>query len=311
MKSPYFIGIDGGGTNSRLTAIYEDMIVLGRYISGPINFTSEPYDKVYANTKNLLLGFNAQTDTRLSDCTSICVGISDTDIYDSALMLAEIFADIGFFGQLTVMSDAELVLAAETKGEPGIAIIAGTSSVGFALDHNGDILRVGGWGHLIDDGGSGYRMGMDAIKAALADFDCRGEKTALTQMITDYLGLEEIDQILEFIYGENFYKSTIAEIAMLVGKASINGDAVAHIIEIGAADYLISMARALIQKARLSAHKIVLSGNILLHNKNVHARFCQKIYEDFPNMHIVRASAKPEMGAAYMAYKYAKNPAKI
>ena len=307
MTKSYFIGIDGGGTLSRLVAIDKDMNIIGSHICGPTNITSVPYEKVFGNIQSLLSEFNAQTGTRIEDCRSICIGVAGAKTSDNASKTAKIFRDLGFWGNLTIMNDAELVLIAETKGEPGLAIIAGTGSVGFAMDHSGDILRVGGWGHIIDDGGSGYRIGMDAIKATLMDFDGRGAKTALTDMIKSKFELEEIPQILGHIYTDNFNKSKIAEIALLVSEASSSGDIVAQSIEQNAADNLVSMAKVLIQKARLNTHKIVLSGSIILHNQNIRAKFCHDILADYPNMQIVCTSAKPEMGAAYLALKQALN----
>jgi len=305
MKKQYFIGIDGGGTHSRLVAIDKEMNVLGMHSCGATNITSEPFENVYANIKNLLHEFNIQTNTSLEDCQAICIGTAGAKTSDNAAITADIFRKLGFTGHLTVMNDAELVLAAETKGEPGAAIIAGTGSVGFALDHNGAILRTGGWGHLIDDGGSGYRIGMDAIKAALMDFDGRKKKTILTRMIASHFEIEQIDQVLSYIYSESFNKSKIAEIAMLVSKASSEGDSIAQAIELDAANNLISLAKVLIQKAKLSTHKIVLSGSIIIHNQKIRTKFCRDIQAMFPEMQIVNASAKPEMGAAYLALKSA------
>ncbi len=36
----------------------------------------------------------------------------------------------------------------------------------------------GGWGHLLDDHGSGYDIGLNALKAVLRSYDGRNAKTS-------------------------------------------------------------------------------------------------------------------------------------
>ena len=173
----FFIGIDGGGTRSRLVAMNENMEAACHLQGGSTNIASETYEGVYTNIKNLLNELTDATQAGLASVLSLCIGSAGASTGNNAQLLEKIFRDIGYTGKLTIMNDAELVLLAATRGEPGIIIISGTGSVGYAIDKEGATHRAGGWGHLIDDAGSGYRIGMDAIQAALMDFDGRGEKT--------------------------------------------------------------------------------------------------------------------------------------
>jgi len=297
----YCIGIDGGGTHSRLAGIDTEMNVLGYQAGGSTNMASGTYESVYENIAKLLKGFNAETNTLPTECQGICIGSAGVSVGDNAMLLEKMFREAGFTCKVKVITDAELVLAAETKGEPGVAIISGTGSIGYAIDKSGNTLRAGGWGHIIDDGGSGYRIGMDAIQAALMDFDGRGEKTILTKMILEHFQLEKPSDILTLVYGANFNKSKIGEAAMLVKDASANGDIVAAKIEWQASNSLFGLAQALIKRAELDAHKLVISGSIITHNENIRSRFCKAIAEDFPGMLITPSSTKPELGAAYLA----------
>ena len=301
----YVIGIDGGGSHSRLAAIDMNMKILGHAEGDSTNLAAFPYEIVLSNIQRLLDEFCSGTCVDLQNCLSICFGSAGASTGTNAKLLEKIFRNIGYTGKLSIMNDAELILLSETKGEPGAIIISGTGSVGYAVNKQGAAFRAGGWGHIIDDGGSGYRIGMDAIKAALMDFDRRGEKTLLTKMIIDFFDCSAPDELTGCIYGSEFNKAKIAEIAMLVKDAAKQGDTVAALIERQAANDLSALARALINRAELDTHKIVLSGSVILHNENIRSIFENEFRKDFPELQIVQACEKAEISAAYLAMKEA------
>ena len=298
----YYIGIDGGGSFSRLAAVDGKARIIGRNEGGSTNIASMGYNGVLMNIKSLIAGFNETSGVALADCRGIVIGTAGVGLPESARLVEQIFRDIGYDGKIKVMTDGELVLAAECKGAPGTAVISGTGSIAYAMDKFNNAFRAGGWGHLIDDGGSGYGIGIDAIKCALMDFDGRGGKTMLTSMIDRHFGLDgDIGGVLKYVYSPDFTKTRIAEVAMLVQQAFIEGDIVAAAIQDRAAAALVALAAALIEKAGLGEHKVVISGSVLLKNRDIRAKFCKSINSRFPKIQIVEASAKPEDGAAQLA----------
>jgi len=297
----YVIGIDGGGSRSRLCAINANKELVGHAIGGPTNISAQTYEGVLSNIRDLINDFCVQAKVDLRDCAGICIGSAGATIGDNTKLLERIFRAIGFDGKLRVMNDAQLVLLTETKGEPGAIIISGTGSVGYAISKEGNIFRAGGWGHIIDDGGSGYRIGMDAVSAALMDFDGRGERTSLLKLVTDFFGCDTPIEIVGHVYEGEFNKTRIAEIALLVSAAADAGDIVAVQILDKAAKSLIDLALTLIKKANLAENKIVLSGSVILYNKYVRNAFEAELNNVFPNMEIVQTSEAPEIGAAHLA----------
>jgi len=297
----YFIGIDGGGTRSRLAAIDKNGTVIGRHTGGSTNITSETFEGVAANIKNLIAEFNANTNTTLQNCAAICIGSAGASTGKNTKLLGQIFRNIGHKGALKIINDAELVLLAATKGQPGIIIISGTGSVGYATDKEGTTYRAGGWGHIIDDGGSGYRIGMDAIKSALLDYDGRGEKTILTKAVTEFFNQPTPDKVLGYIYGASFQKAEIAKVAMLVSNAANQGDNVSLAILQQAANDLIALAHALMKK--VPAGKIVISGSVIVQNKIVRTSFEKTIAEKYPHTQVVTMTEDAELGAAHVAVR--------
>jgi len=299
----YVIGINGGASHSRLAAMDKEGNIIGQSFGKATNITSETYEGVALNIQNLLDELFTSSGLELKDCAAMCIGSAGASTGDNAGQLEQILRKLGYNGKLRIMNDAELVLLSETGGCAGAIIISGTGSVGYAIDNDGGIFRAGGWGHIIDDGGSGYRIGMDAIGAALMDFDGRGERTRLTKIVSEFFDGISLDKLADYVYSDEFNKAYIAKLARLVESAAKEGDNIALEIEQKAASDLASVARALIKRAGLSKHKIVLSGSIILRNENVQRLFCEGLLKDFPEIEIVEMAEDAEIGAARLAWE--------
>ncbi len=297
----YYIGIDGGGNYSKLLALDENMKIIGHHGGRSINLMLNSYPTVLENARTLLGEFNALTSTTLDNCGGICIGLHDYDVSEITEEMKLIFKEIGLKCPVYIASDGELILATEAKGEPGIVIISGTSSMGFSVSEDRRVGRVGGWGYLLDDVGSGYWIGMQAVKACLYEKDGRGPATTLTPQIEKHFKVKSIEDVVDFIYSDEFNKSTLSEIALLVKYAAIEKDQVAIEIEERAAMELFSIADALIKKSGLTQHKIVLSGNVILLNERIKEIFSIKIKEKYSAMEVISVKEKPELGAVYLA----------
>jgi N-acetylglucosamine kinase-like BadF-type ATPase len=150
--------------------------------------------------------------------------------------------------------------AAATRGEPGIVVISGGGAVAYGRIASGDSLRVGGWGHLLGDEGSGYWIGLEAIKATLRSWAGIIPKTALEAHVMETLGAEDDRQVLSRVYSGSFSEAEIAGLVLLVASLASDGDESSDRIIEEAAYYLASMAEA-VQK-RLGQLPIYLSGGV-------------------------------------------------
>jgi len=287
----YFIGIDGGGTGSRLVSINRERGIIGRGFGGATNIASIGREAVSSN----IMALFAQLGSDIDECKGICIGSAGATVGENRQFLKDIFRNMGYAGEVSICNDGELMLLAETGGDAGAILISGTGSVAYAIDRFGTRHRAGGFGHIVDDGGSGYRIGMDAIKAVKYAFDGRGPETLLS-------GLIQID--IDFIYGPDFDKAEIAKLAILVRDAAGLGDAVAMEIESRAAGELVLLASAVITRAGLAEepHKLVISGSVILNNQNIRDMFESEMHRKFPIVEIVEPCQSPELGAALLAH---------
>lgn len=221
----YLIGIDGGGTKTHgvLTDTYGT--VLAQCFAGatnPNDVTLPVAVDRLAEICHLLLRQAGLTETNLSEI-SLFFGIAGGINYGPAL---ESSLRERFFAAeaLSVRSDIHILLAGEIPEGDGACIICGTGSACF-LRRGGELIRIGGWGYLLDSGGSGYDIGRDALEAALRHFDGRGEPTVLSALLEKHLGGPVNTRITE-IYREG--KPYIAACAPWVFEAARQGDTVAE-----------------------------------------------------------------------------------
>lgn len=297
----YYIGIDGGGTYARLVAIDENQKIIGRHAGNSTNLRLNSYNVVFENINKLITEFNILTNTKINDCSGVCIGSAGIENQQNALEMEKLLRQVGFANKVMAVNDAEIVLATETKGGAGVVIISGAGSIGYAVGKDGKTSRVGGWGHLIDDAGSGCWIGMQAIKRVFEEFDGRNDHTVLTEKIKAHFDVKQINEIYKYMYSDLFSKSKISEIAMLVKYAANEKDVAALLIEEQAANELYKLAKVLIEKNNLVEHKIVVGGSVILLNENISEKLTHKIKASFKNVDVIPVREKPEMGAAYLA----------
>jgi glucosamine kinase len=81
-------------------------------------------------------------------------------------------------GEIEVVGDMQIALAAAFGAGPGVIVIAGTGSIAYGRDAEGRTARAGGWGFAISDEGSAHWIGRAAVSAVLRAADQAGDDQA-------------------------------------------------------------------------------------------------------------------------------------
>jgi N-acetylglucosamine kinase-like BadF-type ATPase len=139
---------------------------------------------------------------------------------------------------IRVDNDALIALYAGTLGKAGIVQIAGTGAITMGYDCHQHFHRVGGWGYLFDDEGSGYDLGVQLLKAVFQSYDGRATPTLLTEAVLQHFSVKSVPQLVACIYSEEHPRSVIAPLSVYIFEAADNGDLVAkQIIETACRNY--------------------------------------------------------------------------
>ena len=299
----YLIGIDGGGTNSRLLASGLNGEVLGYCVGKSTNVESNSVECVMANLKEIVEQFWAESGCSLQDCQGVCLGTAGVDTEKSLLEVNEIVKQLHFPCRTLVVNDAEVALAAETKGKPGALLISGTGSIGYAINQTGETCRVGGYGYLLGDEGSAYWVSRKAIQYILHAFDQTGRKPEMFARICNVLGIHEIDQLVDFVYQSN--KDEVAKLALSVVQAFEDGDPMAERIMRIAETNLSTMAISLGRRLKMKDERfpLVFSGSMLTCTPWLMDEVTREVNCEFPLWTSAPRSRGAEWGAVYLAAK--------
>lgn len=153
-------------------------------------------------------------------------------------------------GEVAVCSDSITSHAGALNAGPGVVLAAGTGSVAIGLSSAGELVRVGGWGPVLGDEGSGGWIGVAGLRAALRAFDGRGPDTGLRQAAVKLFG--ELER-LPAAMGDNPAR-VAGGFAPEVARLCAAGDPVAARIMEEAAEEL---AEAVITAARRLGEPVI------------------------------------------------------
>jgi N-acetylglucosamine kinase-like BadF-type ATPase len=278
----FFLGIDAGGTRTRALLRDSGGKILGRGTAGPANPLKVGFES--SQREILRAAKRAIRDASLrsvragagpawtgSAPTAVVVGLAGVDRPPVHRRLLRWLKKAIPAERHLLTSDAAIALAAAIGRAPGIVIISGTGSIGYAEDEHGRAYRSGGWGTLYDDAGSGYDLGRKAIVAALRDHDGRGERTVLGRKICRALGLRDITEIVL----KPLTPQKIAGLFPVVLKAARQGDFVARYLCDLAARDLSELAVALVERVGWKRREfvVVCAGGVFTSSARIRRSF--------------------------------------
>lgn len=225
------LGVDGGGTSTEAWLAEPGGKVLGRGRAGPSNAKA-----VGLQSSRQALDLAIQAAFHAAGLTPrpaniACLGLAGFDRPDDRRLLAGWAREAGWAHRTVLANDGDLVVAAGTPEGQGIGIIAGTGSIAVGRSPQGCTARAGGWGHLIGDEGSAYRVVLDALRLVAHRADgrepVRSDHDPLTNRLCAALGVNEPTQIVTTIYCAEFSRAQLASLAPVVLAA---GDEDAEVI---------------------------------------------------------------------------------
>jgi len=163
-RNALLLGVDGGGTQCRARLAAASGTKLGEGTGGPANIRfglEQSFSAVLDATSQCLqqAGLAQRDLSRVVACLAMA-GASEPAELAAAQSHSHPFA------RLLVISDAQAACIGAHGGGDGGVIIVGTGSIGWA-ELNGRQLRVGGWGSVVSDEGSGAWLGREALRLTL------------------------------------------------------------------------------------------------------------------------------------------------
>ncbi len=292
------VGIDGGATRTRYLLADATGGILARS-EGKGSLLGAGEDRSVADDLVREVGTLASRAGTGLPVDALCAGLAGAARRpDARALLGDRLSQLGVSRRVRIVPDAEVAFVDAFGEAAGILLIAGTGSIGLGRAGGGELERVGGWGALLGDEGSGYRIGLDGLQAAIRGAERRGPPTGLSDTLFRSLGLESVARVLE--WGQGAGKSRIAALAPLVIQEAERGDAVAVEIVDRAVAGLVGHAQALAKKLETPApRRVALVGGLIEERGPLRARVAQRLAKE--GFEPVQQLVYPARGAVRLA----------
>ncbi len=254
-----------------------NVIQLGQADAGPANGLSDGLGRAQTGVAQAVQA--AFDDARIVQATVAAAGMTMAGAGRAEVRRAwrEWAVQCSLAEQIVVDHDGMGILRAGTRSRCGVALIAGTGSLCFGVSPSGIRVRSGGWGYLFGDEGSGYAIGISALREVARSADRRREPTSLTHRVLGALELDDPKQLCASLIAPEPDRKRIARLAPLVLSEWTAGDATACSIIRQAAAELTDMVAAVVQQLPCDASDVplLMSGGLLTHNEE----YCRHVTE--------------------------------
>ena len=298
----YFFGIDGGGTKTKASLVDENLNIISEGIGGPSNFLVFDINDVASSILELVNGICVKGNIPLSNVKSILLGTAGAGRREDAERLENAVTQKAkeqnlVINNFRVENDGRIALEGAFSGKPGSILIAGTGSFMFGKDSEGNLNRVGGFGRILGDEGSGYKIGRMGLSEVGKDFDSRNGGTLLTQLVKDNFAISNLSELINEVYKNNF---DIPKVAPFVIKAAKEGDVICKAILDNEVNGLVEHIVTMKNKASEEILSVSLVGGTIT-TDNYFAHLFKAEAAQIPNVKIIDAELPPHIGAALLA----------
>jgi glucosamine kinase len=182
----YLIGVDGGGTGTRVRLARHGGDELAQGRSGPSGLAHGIEQAWVSIDDAIAQAFEAAAISRPPNA-HIAIGLGLAGVHNKQWAARFEEANPGF-AALRLENDGFTTLMGAHRGEPGTIVAIGTGSVGQALLRDGTQREVGGWGFPAGDEASGGWIGLRAINHIEQVIDGRKPGSAFAQDLINACG---------------------------------------------------------------------------------------------------------------------------
>jgi N-acetylglucosamine kinase-like BadF-type ATPase len=299
------IGVDGGGSKTEIVALDPTGRVLRFLIKPASNYHVVGMEQA---VRHIVEGIREVLQEETVEGIGISLAGINT-LEDWKIMAGGLKGALIELGQETeiLFQDVPVVLENDVFGAlmsvrgkfSGNVLAVGTGAVALGVNTKCEVFRVGGWGYLIGDQGSGYDIGRKALTAMVASFDGYGPKSLLETKITEHLGLAQVLDISDWLYQSKRTNKEVAALVPIVVESARTGDYISKLILDESGRALGLLTRALLRKTKCM--EVGLVGGIGHIWEFIEPSFLSTVQGEFPTLQILKPNYPPSVGAALLS----------
>lgn len=303
------VGVDGGGSKTRVLVADGRGEMLGSFDGA----ASAVRPGEAEHSANVIAACVSEALTAAGVAgerpVALCVGVAGVGRPAEREQLWRALVQRDVASEVLVAPDAQVALDDAFGDGPGILLVAGTGSVAFGRSPAGDEARVGGWGPVCGDEGSGAWIGRRALSVVTASLDGREPETSLVGAVLTAAELNEPGELVG--WAATATPAQLATLAATVVSAAAGGDLRASSILDLAAEELSLHVRALARQLfadERAACPVALAGGLLKSGSALRKRLEHRLKSSTPGAQIVAGDVRPERGAMRAALALVGGP---
>jgi N-acetylglucosamine kinase-like BadF-type ATPase len=302
-----YLGIDGGGSKTSCL-IGDEISVLGAGRGGASNVVRVGEAQARESLATAIRQACRVANLEPSQINSVCVGLAGAARREISELVRGIVSEIisGEIkpAEIKVVGDMVIALEAAFGSRPGVIVIAGTGSIAYGRNAEGQTARAGGWGFAISDEGSGHWIGRTAVAAALAAWDENpAQDVRLIEVLLRSWHLETIEQLLPA--ANAMPPPDFAVLFPSVLSLADSGDRIARDVLTQAGVHLANLAGTLLRRLfpNPGAVPVAMSGGVFASSAQVRQVFYNGLSSAHPNATLNPNVVEPVRGALELARK--------
>lgn len=306
MTDVLVIGIDAGGSKTRALVAAPTGEILGWGEAGPANYQAIGHEAAFSALDAAVKAALNSAQSGIEQVLAVCLGAAGMDRPEDFAVFqgwaAHAFSD----ARARLVNDARLVLAAGTPDGWGLVIISGTGSIAYGMTQQGTVVRSGGWGYLLGDEGSGYDIGLQALRAITRASDGRGKPTAIQAAILKEWGLTKPQELVRRVYA-GLPRAQIARLSVIVERCADEGDTKALEILSNAGFELAAAAAAVVTRMGVAGPvPAAFTGGVLVRGTRVREALMSAAQAQDLRLEPVVLVTDPAHGAVRLAIELLK-----
>lgn len=272
----FAIGVDGGGTHARAVILDERGREVGR-AEAPGALVSLRAPEAAAEAVAQAVRAAAEAGGVELPGGVLWAGLAGAGHEASRLGVERVLSAAGLARRVHVGTDVEAAFHAAFPEGPGLMLIAGTGSIAWGRGPSGEMCRIGGWGQQLGDEGSGYAIGLKALRAIARAEDGRIAPTTLTDEILRALRLDASVELIPWVASAS--KAQVAALVPIVARCAEGGDRAAREILDDAMAHLEAHVSALLHRTGPWASRpgLLLSGGVIAPGGSMHSAFVERL----------------------------------
>ena len=257
-----FAGYDGGGTKTACVLTDETGRILGSGLGGPSNY-------LYCGREVAAESVRTATEQAFAGAGLPLQRLDTAYMASAAILIQHGDAHVPFFStcidadRVICESDIFNIWFGAVRDQAAVISIAGTGAITYICSKEG-YLRVSGWGPLLGDEGSGYDLGLQALKLACQMYDGREpeDRPFMDAIFGHYEASTPFELLRKLNRGDT--RSAVADAARVIFSLYDQGNATAaSLLEACADEIALSVRTATRRDGTKSEYPLILSGGLV------------------------------------------------